>query len=664
MIVDRIQICDFRSFSGVHDISLSPRVKYGAERPIILFGGLNGAGKTSILLAIKLALYGRHGLGLGTTKAEYERFIASAIHKPVGALVEPNSASVAIAFTYGKLGTKTEYEVRRHWYLDGQRLEESLQLFENGTRLSSLSIDECQGFLNELVPLGVSELFFFDGEKIAELAEDDSGGALGDAIRRLLGLDLIERLRTDLRVYSLKYGKKQAKDSVAEEIETLEMSLQEQKAAIAAHQEKLDGVSAEAKDVELSRERVEQRLAEIGGDWGQSREGRKQRARELSESVSSLESQIRHELSGAYPLSLAMPALKDAMESTAQAAENDQQEEINLALLQFSETVRASSSPQQAEELESALEAALSQHARPIRSVPKFIDASTRELATLEHLLDEQVPAAAQCVASLASRRNVLSEELDQISVQIDRAPDAESLRAEMDEFTELTDHLSSLQSEMQFLAKELKEMYQRALETARQLKKKHEQSSEQRELEGPLRLAARSRVLLKEFGEINAARKVKQLETEFTKAFARLARKEDIVLNATIDPTSFKVSLIDNSRREIDKAQLSAGERQIYAVAMLEALANTSGRRLPIIIDTPLGRLDSQHRTKLIEHYFPRASHQVILLSTDTEVDEHFYRSLSPSISHAFEISFDEHEKASTVQEGYFWRHSYRKAG
>ena len=96
----------------------------------------------------------------------------------------------------------------------------------------------------------------------------------------------------------------------------------------------------------------------------------------------------------------------------------------------------------------------------------------------------------------------------------------------------------------------------------------------------------------------------------------------------------------------------------------MLDAPARTSGRRLPVVIDTPLGRLDSQHRSNLVTSYFPRASHQVILLSTDVEVDQSFYRELSPHVSHAFEIRYDSAEQASHLLEGYFWRPRARLAG
>jgi DNA sulfur modification protein DndD len=101
----------------------------------------------------------------------------------------------------------------------------------------------------------------------------------------------------------------------------------------------------------------------------------------------------------------------------------------------------------------------------------------------------------------------------------------------------------------------------------------------------------------------------------------------------------------------------MSAGEKQIFAFAILEALGKLSGKVLPVVVDTPLGRLDSKHRDKLVKHYFPEAGEQVILLSTDTEVDEDFFSAMTHEISHAFEIEFDEQTKCSTLNEGYFWK-------
>ncbi|MCP4369038.1 MAG: DNA sulfur modification protein DndD, partial [Deltaproteobacteria bacterium] len=117
-----------------------------------------------------------------------------------------------------------------------------------------------------------------------------------------------------------------------------------------------------------------------------------------------------------------------------------------------------------------------------------------------------------------------------------------------------------------------------------------------------------------------------------------------------------FSVTLMGLEQQEIPKRNLSAGEKQIYAIAMLWALRQVSGRPLPIIIDTPLGRLDSDHRHNLIERYFPHASHQVILFSTDTEVDAGFFAAMQPAISRAYHLEHDQTLKATEVSEGYFW--------
>jgi DNA sulfur modification protein DndD len=149
-----------------------------------------------------------------------------------------------------------------------------------------------------------------------------------------------------------------------------------------------------------------------------------------------------------------------------------------------------------------------------------------------------------------------------------------------------------------------------------------------------------------------------------FSDAYHRLARKEDLQLSARINPSTFDVELVDNQGIAINRKTLSAGEKQIYAIAILEALAKTSGRQLPVIIDTPLGRLDSHHRDKLIDNYFPTASHQVILLSTDTEVNEHyFFKKLKPLTSHTYQICFDGVSKSASLTSGYFWKESQMEA-
>ena len=186
MILEQLTLNDFRAYRGTHEIPLAPRVKYGAERPIILFGGLNGTGKTTLLTALKLVLYGRHALGLGTSKANYHQFLRDSIYSTPDAIVQRNKAFIELDFVYGKLGRRTRYSVRRSWTVTRGSVHETLSIYQDGSR-RSLTPAAAQGFLSELVPIGVSDLFFFDGEKISELAEDDTGRALGEAIPPAVG---------------------------------------------------------------------------------------------------------------------------------------------------------------------------------------------------------------------------------------------------------------------------------------------------------------------------------------------------------------------------------------------------------------------------------------------------------------------------------------------
>lgn len=167
---------------------------------------------------------------------------------------------------------------------------------------------------------------------------------------------------------------------------------------------------------------------------------------------------------------------------------------------------------------------------------------------------------------------------------------------------------------------------------------------------------AERARVTLDELKTKAAERHVSQIGRLVLEALTRLLRKDRLVTDVRIDPTSYTVELVGSDGQSLAATELSAGERQLLAVALLWGLAQAAGQPLPMVIDTPLGRLDGAHRGRLIERYFPHAAHQVVLLSTDTEVDEAALKSLRPSVGRMYRLEFDSAVNATTVQLGYFW--------
>ena len=659
MILERLTISDFRAYRGTHEIDLKPRERQGHHCPIVLFGGLNGAGKTTLLLALKLALYGRLALGAGTSQKSYTEFIRSCIHLMPRAVVQRNSAFVEVEFVHGKLGRQSRYLIRRSWHDDGREIRETATLSEEGVEKKSLSAQSKQGFLNELIPIGVSELFFFDGERIADLATDDSGNALGEAIHRLLGIDLVERLRNDLRVYMLRRENESKDRPGSDELETLRREYEDLTQRIATNKREL------AKDKEVlaaltaEKDRIEIKLTERGGEWGVSRQAIRTRAKEVSESIRRDERELREVLAGAYPLSLAAAPLAQCTRQAESHFVALSQREADQVLEEFAAKLKGSL-PASGQEIVDEL---LAQSIRKSIDVEDRFDLSQRSLGRMEHVLQTSIPESKVRTERLANRITQSKDELDQIALQIGQAPDEASLASVFSELASLGEKIAAASADVAVKEREIKTKYGQAIAMARTLRDKHRARSERQTFQKPLQYASGARELLREFGLKSAQQKIGQLEDEFALAFRRLARKEDMITRATIDCKRFTVTLLGREGVEIEKSKLSAGERQIYAIAMLEALARTSGRRLPVVIDTPLGRLDSYHRSNLVEDYFPRVSHQVVLLSTDTEVDENFYRKLSPSVSHAYEICYDERERMAFLKEGYFWRSRMRAA-
>ena len=168
--------------------------------------------------------------------------------------------------------------------------------------------------------------------------------------------------------------------------------------------------------------------------------------------------------------------------------------------------------------------------------------------------------------------------------------------------------------------------------------------------------LVTKTQETMKAFLKRATEKKIARLSDLVTTSFRYLLHKQQLVERVIIDPADFSITLMDQSGNVLPKDRLSEGEKQIFAISVLWGLSQASARPLPAIIDTPMGRLDSEHRNQLVERYFPHASHQVIILSTDTEIEENYFEQLKPSLARAYHLNYDEAGRMTTAEEGYFW--------
>ncbi|EPY6703717.1 TPA: DNA sulfur modification protein DndD [Klebsiella quasipneumoniae subsp. similipneumoniae] len=659
MLIKQLVLRNFRVFNGTHIIDLAPRKRPNDDnpRPIVLFGGLNGAGKTSILSAIRLALYGRLAFGSSTQQQEYVEELSSLVHNGSNRSEQPDEASIELIFTYNKGGQESEFTVTRTWQ-KGKRDKLSLQ--QDGKVIQGLSYDQCQGFLNELIPHGIADLFFFDGEKIAELAEDESGNILRTAVRRLLGLDLIEKLRNDLMIFVKRQQSGLLAESQQQKLATLEQQTKDFAFKTEQILEKADFAKLRIDLISKEIVQHEALLNAQGGAFAQTKAQEKQKVDTLLKEKDRLEKALRHECDSSLPYALAPKTLSRLLEQISAEMKIKQANSFEKELSKFLITLENDISFRSDTSGKIAAQAIEDNLQKYLAAKPKgelLFDISEREAGMIQQSIEQDSKKAWQRFDLYRNQLAEVEEQLEQAAANIARAPDDEQLIDIFEKLRELDRQRESKRQEYRSLLEEAKQTKLQQLDCARQVQKAHDAARNQHNFNSAYNNAQETISLLDRYSELLTKARVKTLSANFEVAYRKLARKEDLQLHAHINPESFDVELVDENDNVINRKLLSAGEKQIYAIAILEALAKTSGRDLPVIIDTPLGRLDSQHRDKLINHYFPFASHQVVLLSTDTEVDErYFVDQLRDDISHAYEIIFNAHTKSSALKPGYFW--------
>ena len=665
MIIDSLSVLDFRVFSGAHDFDLVPKIKRGKNAPIVLFGGLNGGGKTTILSALKLALYGKGVLGSGATVAEYHQYLRECIHRAHNSIAKPTRSAVELTFRYAQYGVISSYQLTRDWFVDhAGKVKEGLIISRDGHPLTELSYDQAQAFLNELIPIGVSELFFFDGEKIASLAEETSGDALRESINKLLGLDLIDRLHSDLSVIIRGRSIKKASEDRKQKIAEAERTYNDLNEQLAEVREKLLLMRVNTVEANKNLGNIEASINARGGAWSASRQEETINLDALVSDKKAIEHTLHDMLSGLLPFAITQ-SLNEKLLAQIDAEQRAEKAQVLSEYLQRQqsnflaevESAFAMTKDQLPALQDIFLRTFGSEVANSAEQQAPVHELSDTQRFSITHRLRNDVSSLQQRAADLVMTLQETDSQIESARENIARAPDEKVLIPLFNEQGQLQGRLSALEEQKSVLAEEAKALLARLSVAARQLDDLYTEIAESQEEERLTGLAQNAKDVLKEFSTRARIEKLKELESQFYTSFNGLARKEDRNLSIQIDPNTFEVVLIDDEGVILRKEELSAGEKQIFAISILEALARTSGRSLPVVIDTPLGRLDSVHRKKLVENYFPKTSHQVIILSTDTEIDYAFYEGLQGSISHSYHLVYNPETRSTQAEEGYFWR-------
>jgi DNA sulfur modification protein DndD len=655
-------------FRGRHDFDFTPtRDANRQPKPLTVIGGQNGVGKSTLFQAVPLALHGSLVLGDRVSRQTYNDFLLSRLHRYTGTGVPVISeeASVALSFQYVQSGRPLRIHVERRWQRSGQSVSETLSVLRDG-QPPEVAPEDYQDWLNDLFPPGLASVCFFDAEKLDALSSPDQhNAALSDTLRRLLGLDLVERLHADLDRYTTLQGGgpkevrklRQEKTELQEKVGQLDQDLAELKGRVA---------TLEAEESELAKglEAIDRRLAAEGGAYAARRSDFLDQLKKAKDGADEMAVQLREFSADLLPFAL-VPDLcrslsrsleREAHAKFSRAAEAVWQERLSELeqvlrgddLWSAVGDVPLHSRKQFAKRLIKKLRQAEQSEsdARPV--TPHQLSEPERE--KLQGWISQALNVIPQQVEFLGGRLRDFQAKRAQIETDLRRVPDENALAPIHAELTRLQSSLDDMRRKIAELHEQSGAAQYRRNEQARRLERVSQKLAEAQSAEKQLALAERSKQALQTYRNALTAQRVGALEKAVLACFNQICRKEHLIEAVKMNPGDFSLRLLSADGRALDITSFSAGERQLYALALLWALRQVSGRQLPMVIDTPFARLDEHHRSRLIHNFVPAVSDQVLLFTTDVEMDARALSQVEPYTARVYRLNFDEEREETQV--------------
>ncbi len=653
-------------FRGTHSFSLKPTLQSdGARQHIVTFSGHNGAGKSTLFQAIALAFHGSLALGDRVSRQVYSDFLFSRLHRHSvkGATHVSDEASVELEFHYVRSGKPLDVRIKRHWQRIGEGVSETLTVFQDDEP-PDVDPADYQTWLNGLVPPGLASICFFDAEQLDTLANPARhNGLLGDTLRRLLGLDLVEQLQSDLDYYTRRRGGGARTAHLRERVLRQQVLLDDLDGQLEQLEAKIQALASERASLEADLSKQERLLAAEGGSYAARRPLLQKELVAAQEEIERVADQLRELSAGLLPFSLA-PELCQAL-SQRLAQEADIRRRQAAGELWQEKLVRLGAALQ-SEDLWQEAEASLKTRQILSKRLERLIREMEPSLASdeqslLHHLAEPEekqlqgwitlaLDAIPQRVQSLGQRMKELEDKRQSIEEDLSRAPDDEVLAPIHAKILLIESSLSELQGQERKLNEQIGALQFQREEQARELERTAERLASAQASERQLVLAERSKLVLKSYKDALTRQRLDVLEDKLITAFNTICRKEHLLKGAYITPEDFDVQLRGVDGHVLGLSDFSAGERQLYALAILWALRRISGWQLPLIIDTPLARLDEIHRWRLVNDYLPAVSEQVVLFTTDAELDLDLMSHLKPGLARVYRLDFDPDAEETVV--------------
>ena len=648
------------------DLSISPESKQN----IIVLMGRNGSGKTSFINSVKLLFIGtaeeiRRTVQRNRTPTE-KQYICGIDNEWAGILnlkakkQDINECGIKIIWD----SEDGEVIAERKWQIDFQSNSYTSQLTVKAGFKGHKEGEDAKDYLEQCLPKAYLPYFFFDGEEVQSLAESNSKELIS-TMERLLNIRPLENVQAQLHVLCKNWQKSAMDKEIA--LQLIEVGTELERKT--AKQSELDQKNSDTQD-ELAekREVLDQITRDLQLLWAipnQASEARLQEKKALKEER---REELLMDFADGWQRDSFLRVLPELIENALNTAES----------------IAKNNTGTHKEFLES-----LTQRLPTIFSSPPFpsprlepSQSTFYQKRILKELEIFSVEDQNDTLFDIDSHRaNLLTRVLAVYhpsripALQIhEKLSEAQSIRQELftleKQLRDTGDLSQKQQEEYAILQDKEQETKNSLLELELQLKKlQNDHQNNSREMNGltkemkiiekALEVAQENRQqykfakslidILDEVKKRLKIQKRKELEKTYNQHLGRLLDSNTLINHIEIDE-QFIITYRDSNGEKVGMSSISAGMKQLSATALLWALKDVSGRDLPIIIDTPMGRIDRQHQDNLLREYYPSVGKQMILLPTDSELDERKHAMLESYICREYELYNPEGKETKVV--------------
>ena len=644
MIIRRLRLYNFGVYAGDNEFLFTN------NKPIVLIGGMNGRGKTTFLEAVLLALYGSNSVAYTESKKRsYAQYLKSFVNKNA----EDKTCIVELEFEINN-GLKENYIVKRAWNSIDKKTNESIFVCKDGVANEFLT-QNWSMFVENILPSALSSFFFFDGEKIAEMAVDSSNNQLKNAIRSMLGITVLDVLENDILRNIKKINKKDINDKSSEVVQELRDEKNQavkELEEIDVEIEKLAHVLVEDND---KLESLHQLYNAKGGDAVEKKQETMKRRAALKSELLSEENLLREIASNELPLVLVSDLLNNIK---LQAIDEHNDAVMREAVLQLDDILDEFANKYQGDTKASfdfiKYVKKRQQNAQdaPVYSLSDQALFQANNL--VEGLLDSSKIEAKRILVEKKKKQKQIGELDSYLSLDINE----KGLQEVYKSIKKAEGKLIRDQVKMSALEQKRSAANSKVMTTTSEFNKYVEAylaTAESRDsAERTIKYSNMALSILDRYQVELQKRKTDILAETITSCYKKLANKKNLINKIVMEADSLAIKYLSEEGKEVTQDSLSAGEQQLMVISILWALAICSKKKLPVIIDTPLSRLDSLHRTALINTYFPNAGEQTIILSTDSEIDSTYYGLMKENVGDEFTLKYDEKTKSTSIERGY----------